>query len=156
MNQSIDAEVARFVAQQGGLIYDFEFKIGQDIRKTLPIYLNSFMDTVIIKNFNEGKAFDFVLDPKVTSSLFTYIGESAAPRYELSIALDVPVIKDGVIQERFHVKNNSKVEIAAFSNGDKERTETMRLTYEEQLKVMYNELGNQLKEFLGSKRPRSK
>jgi hypothetical protein len=150
------AEVARFVAQKEGLTYDFEFKIGQDVRKTLPIYLNSFMDVVIIKSFNEGKTFDFVLDPKVTSSLFTYIGMSAAPRYELSIALDVSIIKDGAIQERFLVKKNSQVEISAFRNRDEERTVTMRLAYEEQMMAMYKELENQLREFLGSKRPRSK
>ena len=156
MNQSMGAEVARFVAQKEGLTYDFEFKIGQDVRKTLPIYLNSFMDVVIIKSFNEGKTFDFVLDPKVTSSLFTYIGMSAAPRYELSIALDVSIIKDGAIQERFLVKKNSQVEISAFRNRDEERTVTMRLAYEEQMMAMYKELENQLREFLGSKRPRSK
>ena len=153
LNQSIDMEIARFVTQQGGLTYDFEFRIGEDVRKTLPIYLNSFMDVVVVESFDEAKALNFVLDPKVTSSLFTYIGASAAPRYELSIGLDVPVMKDGATQKRFLVKNNSHVEISAFQNTDKTRTETMRLKYEEQIKVIYNELENQLRNFLKSEKP---
>lgn len=140
MNKSLDAEVARFVAQQGGLTYDFEFKVGQDIQKTLPIYLNSFIDTVPIKSIDEGRAFDFILDPKITSSLFIYIGQSAAPRYELSIALDVPVIKDGIFRERFFARKDSRVIISAFENIDEERTKTMRKKYEEQLTAIYNEL----------------
>jgi hypothetical protein len=140
MNRAMDAEVARFVAQQGGLTYDFEFKVGQDIQKTLPIYLNSFVDTVPLKSMNDGGAYDFILDPKITSSLFIYIGMSAAPRYELSIALDVPVTKDAIIRERFFVRKDSRVEISAFENEDAERTETMRKKYEEQIMAIYNEL----------------
>jgi hypothetical protein len=153
VNPSTDAEVARFVAQQGGLTYDFEFRIGEDVHRTLPIYLNSFMDVVVIESFKEGMAFDFVLDPKATGSLFTYIGASAAPRYELSIGLDVSVIKGGAIQERLLVKKNSRVEISAFKNTDSTRTETMRSRYEEQITAMYNELETQLRKFLSSKKP---
>ena len=148
MNRAMDAEVARFVTQKGGLTYDFEFKVGQDIRKTLPIYLNSFVDTVPIKTISDGGAYDFVLRAKISSSLFTYIEMSAAPRYELSITLDVQVIKDGSIRERFLVKKDSRVEISAFENGDAERTDTMRRKYEEQIMTIYNELEVLLKEYL--------
>lgn len=151
MNKAMDAEVARFVAQKEGLTYDFEFKIGQDIQKTLPIFLNSFVDTVPINNIEEGKSFDFVLEPKITSSLFTYIGMSAAPRYELTIALDVPVIKDGTVKDRFFVRKDSRVEISAFENKDAERTETMRKKYEEQIIGIYNELEVRLKGILNLK-----
>ena len=148
ISPSMDAEIARSVTQEEFLRYDFEFRVGEDVRKTLPKYLSSFMDVVLIKNINEGRGFDFILDPKVTSSLVLYIGFSAAPRYDIAITLDVSAIKDGAIQERFFVKNNSHVEISAFKNMDEERTETMRLRYEEQLTAIYNELERQLRKFL--------
>jgi len=140
MNRAMDTEVARSVAQKEGLTYDFEFKVGKDIQKTLPAYLNSFVDTDSIKSVGDGGAYDFVLDPKINSSLFTYIGMSAAPRYELSITLDVPVTKNGSIKERFLVRKDSRVEISAFENRDEERTETMRKRYEEQIVEIYREL----------------
>jgi hypothetical protein len=151
MNRIIDNDVVRFVAQKEGLTYDFEFKVGKDIKKTLPIYLNSFVDTVPIKNISSGGIYDFVLDPKVTTSLLVYIGMSAAPRYELSIILDVPVIKNGSIKEQIIVRKDSRVEISAFENSDEKRTETMRKKYEEQITEIYHELEVILKDIFNPK-----
>ncbi len=151
MNDSMDSDVARFVAQKEGLTYDFEFKVGQDIRKTLPNFLDSFFEVIPLNSIGDGKGLDFVLVPKVTSSLFTYIGMSAAPRYELTIALEVSILKQGIVKEKIYIRKESRVEVSAFQNSDQERTELMRNKYEEQIVDIYKELEGQLKEFVKSK-----
>lgn len=150
MNKAMDAEVAKSVAQKEGLIYDFEFKVGQDIRRTLPTFLDSLVDTTVIDHEGVVGNFDYILAPKVNSTVFTYVGLSAAPRYELTITLDVPVIKDGKITNHLIIRKDARVEISAFENMDVHRTETMTQKYQEQLQAIYNDLEVELRRLLVS------
>lgn len=148
LRQEIADEVARYIATEGGLTYDFEFTYGLDIINTFPVFLKSFANVSVIAGIDEGKGLDYVLDPTIRYSLIGRIKTSAAPAYELTLILESPVIQNGVIKDRVYVSQTSKVDIPAFSNGDAERTEYMKQHYENQLTELYNDFRIQFREFL--------
>lgn len=150
-NKNLGMVTAKSMAQLNGLTYDFEFNIGQDVIETLPNYLSETNNVIVIDQFSDQEDLDFVLNPTLTNSLVILIKESAAPRYNLKIGLDLAVFKAGRMQGVLSSTKESFVEIPAFENTDKLRDTIMKAEYKKQLAAIYEEIAEQLNQRLKAK-----
>ena len=141
INQSV-----RTVTQQEALKYDFEFRLGEDISRTMPLYIEKLYSHVtVLERMENRDDLDFILVPDISSSkAMVWLRMSAAPSYELSINLKVMIIKNAKIYNILNITESTTNDIPALSNEDEVRTNLMKEAYEQQLSKIYLKLGNAL------------
>ena len=124
--------------------------LGEDIKKTLPAYLERYFKTVeeIEDTINESDA-DVILAPEIYSKeLLTRSTIAKGIEYDLSIMLKVTVIKDGKRIKILKIGESKKDTLGFMAVSQALMTKAMKKHYEEFLSSLYSKLSISLKETL--------
>lgn len=128
--------------------YIFEVRLGQEMRKTLPVVLRKhFREVVVLNNLKDaGPGFDYVLVPDISrSEANVVVRMSPVPVYELTVSLKVDVFRDGQRLRYFNIIEPTGMEVPRSNTEKTKRQELVQRGYDKLMTRIYMNLGKALR-----------
>jgi len=148
-NEEFTSKIARASDTYRETEYIFEARLGQDMGRTLPVFLRkNFREVGVLNTLNDaGPEFDYVLVPDISRSKANVIVRmSPVPIYELTVSLRMNVYSDGHLINYFNIIETKGMEVPRSNKEKTKRQELVQKGYDKLMTRVYTNLGKALRQ----------